>query len=46
MAAPEFYQQPVEEQRAAQGELAQQEAALEHAFERWTELEAAQACAQ
>jgi ATP-binding cassette subfamily F protein uup len=43
MAAPEFYQQPVEEQRAAQGELAQQEAALERAFERWTELEAAQA---
>ena len=43
MAAPEFYQQPVEEQRAAQGELAQQEAALERAFERWTALEAAQA---
>ena len=42
MAAPEFYQQPVEEQRAAQGELAQQEAALERAFERWTALEAAQ----
>ena len=43
MAAPEFYQQAVEEQRAAQGELAQQEAALERAFERWTALEAAQA---
>jgi ATP-binding cassette subfamily F protein uup len=43
MAAPEFYQQPVEEQRAAQGELAQQEAALERAYARWAELEAAQA---
>ena len=43
MAAPEFYQQPAEEQRAAQRELTEQEAALERAFERWTALEAGQA---
>jgi ATP-binding cassette subfamily F protein uup len=42
MAAPEFYQQPVDTQRSAQQALAQQEAALEQAFERWQALEAAQ----
>ena len=42
MAAPEFYQQPVDAQRAVQHELAQLNTALERAFERWQELESRQ----
>ena len=39
MADGAFYQQPVDVQRTAQQQLAAQEAALEHAFERWQALE-------
>jgi len=39
MADAAFYQQPIDIQRAAQHQLSEQEAALEHAFGRWHELE-------
>ena len=42
MAAADFYQRPLDEQRRAQQELAGLETALEQAFARWHELESPQ----
>jgi hypothetical protein len=42
MADAEFYQQPIEVQRAAQQQLSEQEAALGQAFARWQKLESRQ----
>jgi ATP-binding cassette subfamily F protein uup len=39
MADAAFYQQPIDDQRSAQQQLSEQEAALELAFERWQALE-------